>query len=209
MMRSADTVVLADTYQYSRQSFHNRTRVRTPQGWQWLSVPLVGGQHGRPILETRIDNRTPWRERHTRSIRYNYSSAPFYDYYIEPLLRIQQTDWLTLSEVCCAGIEWLAQTLAPAATVIRASALAGAPATLPGIVEVLARGDVLMSASRWRQDGGRVNDPVVATFEEVRYPQNFPGYEPGMSVLDMLFACGPDTGRRLDAGLTVERIRPG
>ncbi len=207
MMRCADCVVLADTYQYSRQSFHNRARVRTPQGWQWLTVPLVGGQHGRPIRETEIDNRTPWRERHARSIRYNYSSAPFYDYYIDQLHRTALADGQTLGDLCCGGIEWLAKTLAPGATVTRASHLAGAPASLSGIIDALGRGDVLLSASRYRHDGGAVSDPTIATFALAPYPQNFPGYEPNMSVIDLLFACGPDTGRRLDAGLTIERIR--
>ena len=206
MMRSADCVVLADTHQYSRQSYHNRARVRTPQGWQWLSVPLVGGQHGRPIKQTEIDNRTPWRERHTRSIRYNYSSAPFYDYYIDPLNQIGKGDWKTLGDVCCAGIEWLARILAPGATIVRASHLAGASASLTGILDALGRGDVLLSTSRYRLDAGNVSDPYVATFDLAPYTQNFPGYEPDMSVIDLLFACGPDAGRRLDAGLTIERV---
>jgi WbqC-like protein family len=207
MMRRADCLVLADTYQYSRQSYHNRARVRTPQGWQWLSVPLVGGQHGRPILETEIDNRTPWQERHTRSIRYNYSSAPFYDYYIDPLNLIMKADWNTLGDLCSAGIDLLAKTLAPGATIKRASRMAGAPASLSGILDVLGRGDVLLSHARYRQDSAFVSDPYVATFELPPYSQNFPGYEPDLSVIDLLFACGPDAGSRLDAGLNVKRMR--
>ena len=48
LMHYATHFVLADTMQYSRQSFQNRTRVRTREGSSWVSVPLKGGQHGSP-----------------------------------------------------------------------------------------------------------------------------------------------------------------
>ena len=63
LLLAVDCFVLADTFQYSRQSFQNRTKVRNPQGWQWVSIPLKGGQHGRPICQVEKIGRASCRER--------------------------------------------------------------------------------------------------------------------------------------------------
>ena len=81
----ADRVVLADTFQYSRQSFQNRARLRTPQGWQWISIPLRGRQHGTPIREVMIWQRPAWLRKHLKALVYNYRGTPFFTYY-EPAL---------------------------------------------------------------------------------------------------------------------------
>ncbi|MEZ4701630.1 MAG: WbqC family protein [Rhodothermales bacterium] len=203
LARRADLVILADTYQYSRQSYQNRTRVRTPQGWQWLSVPLLGRQHGRPIRETIVDPRAAWSGSHRRSIQYNYSSAPFYDYYIDPLMEIWDQEWRVLGDLTCRSMEWMADMLAPATALRRASSLPGAPDTLEAICRALGREDVLMPEAQSRRDAARVSDPHVATFDLPAYRQNFEGFVPGMSGLDVLFNYGPESGRLLDAGLHI------
>ena len=43
----ADVFVLADDVQYTKHGFINRNRVRTSQGWQWLTVPVRTRGRGR------------------------------------------------------------------------------------------------------------------------------------------------------------------
>jgi hypothetical protein len=210
LVRRADTLVLGDTFQYSRQSFQNRARVRSPQGWHWLTIPLLGKQHGRPIRNTRIDRRTDWAAAHRRSVQYNYKTAPFYDYYIDALMALWAAAGDTLGPLTCASVEWLAQWLASHAVVWRASRLEGAPSDIGAICEVLGRGDVLLPPSRIRHDAHLVADPHVATIHMPAYPQNFEGFEPGLSALDLLFTQGPEAGRLLDAAIVgVERVQIG
>ncbi len=101
LMQSVDVFVLADTFQYSRQSFQNRTRVRTPQGAHWISIPLLGRQHGRPGIQTVIDSNVHWRSKHLRSISFNYSQTPFFGFIEHGLQTMYQDDWAYLADVTC------------------------------------------------------------------------------------------------------------
>ena len=46
--------VLHPEVQYSRQSWQNRTKIRNPDGWQWLTVPLEARHLGDAIADTAI-----------------------------------------------------------------------------------------------------------------------------------------------------------
>src|SRR5439155_29248 len=76
-MANADVLVLYDTAQYSKQlGFHNRNRIKTPQGAQWLTVPV---QHAtlRALRDVQIVD-GPWALRHRQALDANYRRAPPY-----------------------------------------------------------------------------------------------------------------------------------
>ena len=54
LILASDTLVLADTWQYVRQSNQNRARIRNPDGVQWMTVPLERGAFGRAVSEIRM-----------------------------------------------------------------------------------------------------------------------------------------------------------
>ena len=70
---------------FSRQGWQNRTRLRNPDGWQWITVPVEHGQLGQSIAITRIAYHDGWRKRHLKAFQYNYSSSPFYEHYASDL----------------------------------------------------------------------------------------------------------------------------
>ncbi|HMB91981.1 MAG TPA: WbqC family protein, partial [Rhodothermales bacterium] len=102
LMMVAETFVLADTYQYSRQSFQNRAKMRNPEGWQWVSVPLKGGQHGLPIRDVRIRHVEGWQKKHWRAFTYNYRATPFFEFYEPELRAVFDQDWEQLADLTCA-----------------------------------------------------------------------------------------------------------
>lgn len=87
-----DRVVLDDALQFSRQSGHNRARLRNPESWQWISVPVEHGRFTAPIRDVRIAGDPGWRTRHRKALKYNYESAPFYAYYADALHDYWETD---------------------------------------------------------------------------------------------------------------------
>lgn len=188
----ADEVVLADTLQYSRQSFQNRARVRTPQGWQWISVPLKGGQHGKPICKVAVRNSVAWAGKHWRALHYNYRTSPFFEFY-EPQLRpLFELRWNVLGDLTCATVEVLAELLGISTPLVRASALHGRPDTVPRILEVLGSDALLSAADAAEIDRQFTMSLRVLRLELPRYRQNFDGFEPDMSSLDLLFNYGPE-----------------
>ncbi|HET6566499.1 MAG TPA: WbqC family protein [Rhodothermales bacterium] len=203
LLLAADSGVLADTFQYSRQSFQNRMRIRTPQGRHWLSVPLKGGQHGRPICEVEIDRRVNWQRTHWRSLVYNYSSAPFFQFYDREVHELLHEEWHTLGELTCASVELLCRLLGVETLLRRASALPGAPADLEGVAHSVHDGTLLALPDTASHDARLVgNVRVLAYSERVRH-QNFPGFEAGLSALDLLFNYGPEARSILQEGTSV------
>ena len=56
LIASVDEFVLYDDMQFTRRDWRNRNKIKTPQGVQWLSVPVkVKGRYTQAIRETEID----------------------------------------------------------------------------------------------------------------------------------------------------------
>ncbi|GBD00824.1 hypothetical protein HRbin18_00540 [bacterium HR18] len=193
----AHRVVLADTFQYSRQSFHNRTRLRNPQGWQWLSVPLRAHQHGKPIYRVLLGQDPSWRRRHWRAFCYNYRTTPYFEFYEPRLERLFAHTWTHLGELASATFVLTLQLFEIQTPVVRASELADQPATVETIARLLAADTLLLPEATARIDRGAAACVYTLRFEEPIYRQNFPGFFPGMAALDLLFNLGPIEARTL------------
>ncbi len=202
----AERVILADTFAYSRQSYMNRTRIRTPQGWQWLTVPVVGGQKGRPLCQVEVVDSAKWRRQHQRALLYNYRSAPFYPYYEEHLHHFfYEQSWSTLGELVIASIRWLLECLdweGPGPEI--ASEKYPHALSLETLIRASETRELLTLPESMDHDraGGVAVRP--ASFKHPQYYQNFEGFVPGMSLLDCLFNYGPDTRYLLEQALTLE-----
>ncbi|HEX7071574.1 MAG TPA: WbqC family protein [Rhodothermales bacterium] len=189
---AADEVLLLDSFQYSRQSYQNRARLRKPDGWHWISVPLEARQHGRPISEVRISRSSEWRGAHCRSLQHDYGTAPFFAHYSGEIFDLIRGPWSTLGDLTCATVEWTLRAIDCHAPISRTSSLDPAPrsaaelASALGGVEVVCADD---AAERLMQVFKRL---VPAPYREAERYQNFGGFEPGMSALDLLFNHGPE-----------------
>jgi hypothetical protein len=88
MIAAVDEFILYDDMQYTRRDWRNRNQIKTPQGVQWLTVPVqVKGKYDQKIKETLIDG-SDWAARHWKSLTQNYRRAPHFDEiaaWIEPL----------------------------------------------------------------------------------------------------------------------------
>ncbi|MDQ7039846.1 MAG: WbqC family protein [Rhodothermus sp.] len=196
----AGRLVLADTFQYSRQSYHNRTRLRNPQGWQWISVPLRAHQHGVPIDQAAIGQLRDWPRRHWRAFCYNYRTTPYFEFYEPRLEAIFRQPWKTLGALTCATFLLTLQLFEIDTPVVRASELIGRPTSMAAIAQVLAADTLLLPEATASIDRAAAPQVCVLRFEEPVYRQNFEGFVPGMTALDMLFNLGPVEARaRLEA----------
>lgn len=198
LMAGVKKFVLADTFQYSRQSFQNRTKVRTPEGWTWMTVPLKGGQHGLPQQGTRIRTSVPWQRQHTRMLLYNYRTAPFWPHYASEVNGLIAQSWETLAALNVATIRLLHRSLGFQTPLILASEISGSPVSLAGICTAAGADglvgwpDTADADRRGLLDYGL--EVVERRIEIPRYHQNFAGFEPGMSALDLLMNYGPEAG---------------
>ncbi|MCF0180400.1 MAG: WbqC family protein, partial [Bacteroidales bacterium] len=67
------------------------------QGPLALSVNIEKGYEVKsPIREVRLSNHGDWRHQHEIALMSNYGSTPFYDYYIDDILKVLYCDQQTL-----------------------------------------------------------------------------------------------------------------
>ena len=81
MVNEATVFVFLDDVQWTKRDWRNRNRVRTPQGWSWLTVPakLEKTYYEYNICDVQIDNSQNWQESHLGMLRGFYKRSPFFD----------------------------------------------------------------------------------------------------------------------------------
>lgn len=192
LLLEVDRFVLADTFEYSRQSYHNRTKLRNPNGWQWVTVPLEWGQSKAPLVEVSIQENPVWKHKHWRALMFNYRSTPYFEFYEDDFKALYEVEWESLGDLTSATVELVCELLEITAKRVRASELPGAPGSFEAIWEKEAGSQLLSLEDAAKRNQAFVPDLQVLRYEAPTYRQNFPGFEPGMSVLDVLFNYGPE-----------------
>ncbi len=195
-MQASDHVIVAASRQYVRQSWQNRTRIRTPGGAQWLSVPVRRGQHGRSSAATITAGVPDWRRHHWKAIVSSYGHAPYFAHYSD---RIRDFLWMPgqlLGNITATSVRLLHSLYGLACTLsIDRTASKLVPRS---------GGCRMLAALEDRPD----RDPALRLhFTEHPYRQAFAGFEPGMTALDLLFGYGPAAPARLQSMATVKQTQ--
>ena len=90
LIAAVDQFILYDEMQFTRRDWRNRNLIKTPQGTQWLTVPVkVKGKYTQTIRETEIQDPS-WAEAHWKTLCANYARAPHFrevSAVLEPLYR--------------------------------------------------------------------------------------------------------------------------
>jgi hypothetical protein len=78
-INTADEFILYDDMQYTKRDWRNRNKIKTPQGVQWLTIPVeVKGKFSQKINDTKVSDRN-WNKSHWDTIRHNYSKAESFE----------------------------------------------------------------------------------------------------------------------------------
>jgi hypothetical protein len=96
-IRMSDLHIVLDHVPMSGEE--NRNKIRTPQGFQTLTVPLKKVQ-GQPISEIEIADDPHWRRKHLEAIRVSYARTEFFKKHQGWLERIYDHDWTSFQALC-------------------------------------------------------------------------------------------------------------
>ena len=112
MINLVDEFVLYDDVQYTRRDWRNRNKIKTPQGVQWLTVPVQAkGKYFQKINETVVSDPTCFHT-HWRSLQHAYGRAPHFSAYEGAFRRLyDEPPSENLSLINRAWIETLCATL--------------------------------------------------------------------------------------------------
>lgn len=196
-MVNADALVVYDTALYSKQlGFHNRNRIKTPLGEQWLTVPV---RHAtiREMRDVEIAS-TDWARQHRKMIDANYRKAPFYASYAGELQELLKKPWTSLAEVNEALIGLVARWLSIRTKTVRASSLP--PLETADPTDKLLHLVRSMGGDTFLSGVGGHDYLVESKFTDIRlrydeftptpYPQLFGPFIPNLSAIDAIFNCG-------------------
>ncbi len=104
----SDGFVFLDQVQYKEREFQNRNKIRTKDGWLWLTVPVISKGFGRQnISDVKIDNELSWQDKTWGSLRSCYNRAPFFKEHAGFFEKVYTQKWVRLIDLNIHIIEYL------------------------------------------------------------------------------------------------------
>lgn len=199
MIAAVDEFILYDDVQFTKNDWRNRNQIKTPQGVQWLTVP-VGQDIRRRVRDVTLDSR--WQIKHWKSLESNYRAAPFFDdiaTWLRPLYLEKSYTHLTqlnrhFTEAICDFLD--------IRTTIKNSwdyeLLGGKTECLVNLC-VQARGTEYISgpaARNYLDEAQFAERDIELTWFDYsgypEYPQLWGDFTHSVTILDLLFNCGGD-----------------
>jgi len=204
LISAVDEFILYDDVQYTRRDWRNRNLIKTPQGIQWLTVPVqTKGKYDQKIRDVLIED-SDWASAHWKALQQNYRRASHFKevacwlepYYYEPPIYLSKLNLLLIQEISrYLGIDTKIShssdyTLLEGKTERLASLCkqAGATEYISG-----------PSAKDYIVEGIFTHLDIKLTWFDYAhyptYPQLWGEFTHGVTILDLLFNCGKDAPR--------------
>ena len=169
---------------YQKGSYRNKAHIMSAQGPLALSIPLVSGKNNqRSIGAVEIDNTMNWRLNHMRGIHSCYGKSPYYEYYIEQLESLIYSNETMLFDYNLQLINGLNKLL----NIEQKMQLTKSYVNQIQYPDMDKRAFISPKASKQSQ--------LKEEFDFKYYDQVFieeQGFEPNLSILDLLFCQGPE-----------------
>lgn len=206
LINSVDEFILFDDVQYTKRDWRNRNRIKTPNGTQWLSIPVqVKGRQLQLIRETQVSD-PDWGATHWKTLQQSYKKMPYFELYRDKLAAFYlDTPSLFLSVINKELIELVCGFLGIKTQI---------SASMDYHFERNDKTEQLVHICRQANAKTYVSGPAaqsymdlssfskvgidVTFFQYVGYPeynQPYPPFEHAVTILDLLFAEGPNARR--------------
>jgi len=211
-MLKSDIFVFLDNVQYSKNSYQNRVKIKTPQGAIWLTVP-VSHKFGQLTSEVEINNEEPWRKKHLKTLELNYKKTSFFKEVFELLQEIYlKKEWELLVDFNIELIFGISKFLGIKTETIRASSLNVSGKSTDLLISIAKElnastylsgkgGAIYQDEEKFKAKGINL---VYSDFRHPVYTQAWGEFIEGLSIIDLLFNCGNDSILYLNSESGVE-----
>ena len=202
IIQAVDVFIFLDDVQYTVRDWRNRNRIKKADGTSsWLSVPILGGRDQR-ILDVKVDNGQDWPRKHLASLRHSYGCCPHFEPYFSQLSelllsrqsRLAELD-ITLTVALCG---WLGLDRC---RFVRASELHAGGVKDDRLIQLVqgVGGAAYLSgpaAKEYIRPERFAEAGIALSYHDYSgypaYPQISMPFDPHVTVLDLLFAVGPE-----------------
>ena len=204
---SADVFIFLDTVQFKKHEWQNRNRIRTKDGWQWLTVPIIDRFPER-IDCVEINAGTDWQRKHAQALRQHYGRASFWNPLGPELVALLESPWTHLSKLNLAVTDLLCRYLGIKTFCLLASSLSTREEPTDRLIDLCRAVDATaylagqsgpsyMEGTRFVE--ARI-DVQVQAYIHPQYPQRYQPFVSHLAVVDLLFNCGPESLTILRSG---------
>lgn len=202
IIHDADLFIFHDDLQYTKGDWRNRNRIKTDQGCRWLTIP-VGTSENRLICDVEIQDHK-WARKHWTTIQQFYAKTPYFQHY-KPFFEeiFLQSEWANLSVLNQTIIQRIAVELLGIETAFQDSRdykLSGQKQAR--LLELLTKAGATHyisgpAAKSYIDPASFIEAEIELIYKDYagypEYEQRFPPFEHGVTILDLLFNCGPET----------------
>jgi len=197
----SDVHIVLDHVQFEKNSMVNRNKLKTAQGVSLITVPLkTKGKFNELAINTvEINNSQNWRKKHWHTIKFSYAKSLYFAEYKNVFAEIYATDWLHLNDLLKITTKILFELLGIKTKIIYSSEIksegkkgelvlnlckeAGATEYISG---PFGRDYLNKQSFAKEAIGIKFHD-----YQHPEYKQLYSGFEPYMSVIDLIFNHGP------------------
>lgn len=212
----ADVFVILDNVQFRKNYFQNRNRIRTKDGWAWLTVSLAKHPLKTNINQIEVAEKIDWQEHYLGLLKENYRQALYFNHYFTALEDVLNKKHSRLVDLNLDLLELVLNTFDVKSKTILASDLGiggqGSELIL-AICQTVGADEYLGGVSaknyldkeQFEKAGIKIQQHQ---FFHPIYPQQFEPFLQGMSSIDLLFNCGEQAKEVLFSPATKRFANP-
>lgn len=173
---SSDVVYFEVSDNYQKQSYRNRAEIYGANGKLALTVPVSYTQKNRQLYkDVKIANEEQWQLQHLKSLQSAYSMSPFFEFYIDDLMPLFETQFDYILDFNLTSFNVLSECLQLDMTPKHTSIFEKEPIGKTDYRNLVKRNFEIQSLQ-----------PYTQVFTEKQ------GFIPNLSILDLLFNEGPN-----------------
>lgn len=205
IINSVDEFIFYDEMQYTNRDWRSRNKIKTPNGVQWLSVPVTTKGHiinKMRIVDAKIVDKK-WAMSHWNTIKQFYKNTPYFNQYRNTFEQLY-AECANEDYLCNVNYKFIYAICAILGIKTKLSfcqdygLIDGKTERLVDLVKK-ANGTEYLSgpAAKDYIDEKLFRDAnIKLTWMDYsgypEYPQLYPPFEHAVSVLDLIFNCGPN-----------------
>ena len=109
-IKESDLFIFLDDVDFQKNGLQNRNHIKSSQGKQWLTVPVLQ-KLNQKIIDVKIDNSCNWKYKHLQSLKLCYGKSLFFNNYLDDINFIYEQEWQSLCdlniEIITTMLKWL------------------------------------------------------------------------------------------------------
>jgi hypothetical protein len=207
LLHAVDKFVFYDDVAYMKGGWINRNRYLQGGEPRYFTVPTQGASSFVPINEVGVDAHEAWRRKLPETLRVAYKGAPFLDAGMRLFREVIDAPAASIGELARRSVEATLAYLGVERDIVRSSSVYGNAALKASqrVLDICTRegadtyvnapgGRGLYDAAQFAARGCRL---LFLAPGLPPYDQGGGAFVPGLSVLDVVMRCPPETARQM------------